>query len=597
VDTVSPRWRCGLWAAALPLVLACSDVGPDAPAAARFALAPGFQSPAAGIVEIVRIRVQLFRVADESLALDRVVDVAPGADSVTLDLRVTVTTPDEAFLMLLAFITPAGDTAFRGGPVEVRPTGESAAPVPIEVPVEYVGVGANAASVEILTTDVLLFVGQTTTVTAQALDAAGTAIPGTPIAWSSLDPTLVSVPDPASGTVVAGAQPGQTGVVATLLTGPADTTLVTVALPAAPGPIVFAGDSSAGLSTGIFTVEPDGTKLTRVQTLPTLGFERQYPIWSPDRSRIAYSWDGGVFGPLQLYLTDATGSAVQAVVTDTSAIGPGWSPNGVHLAFECLEGSNVNVCVIPDVTGALGSIPVNNYLMVTDSVPTTWANGWSEYAWDPQNPDRIAFVRDSIGTFTVSMVWTTAFDGSGPQRLAPGGLQRPGDGAPLHVQGPLDFSPDGQQIVFAAYSPQDAVPEDKLFVINRDGTGLRQLTFLPGYDDSPLFSPTGTEVLFGRDISCSYDGWIVDINNTDGSLERRITDEQVCDFDIFVLGADWSPDGSQIVLTGFDILGNTLIYIVPRTVTAATYLTDRVLVGRGVDPSGFVQDIQPSWRP
>jgi hypothetical protein len=36
---------------------------------------------------------------------------------------------------------------------------------------------------------------------------------------------------------------------------------------------------------------------------------------------------------------------------------------------------------------------------------------------------------------------------------------------------------------------------------------------------------------------------------------------------------------------------------VPRTTTAATYLANRVLVGRGVDPGGFVRDIQPSWRP
>ncbi len=592
---MSARLRSRFWVAALPLALACSDAGPDAPSTARIALAPHFQSTAAGIVEIARIRVQLFRTTDESLALDEVVDVAPGADSVALDLKVLVLSPEETFLMLLAFITPAGDTAFRGGPVEVTPTGEGAAPVPIDVPVVYVGVGANAASVEILTTGVVLSVGQTAELTAQALDAAGSPIPGTPIAWSSLAPTLVSVPDPAVGLVVAGVQPGRAEIVATLLTGPVDTAVVTVQAPAVAGAILFAGDSSA-LSTGIFTVQPDGSNFARVQDLPQLGFQRQYPSWSPDYKRIAYSWDGGVFGPLQLYLTDATGASTQAVVTDTSTFGPQWSPNGVHLAFECLEGPNVNVCVIPDVTGALGSLPVNNYLMVTDSVPTTWPNGWSGFAWDPQNPDRVAFVRDSIGAFTVSMLWTAAFDGSGPQRLAPGGLLRPGDDAPLHVFGSLDFSPDGQQIVFAAYSPQDALPEDKLFIINRDGTGLRQLTFLAGYDDSPLFSPTGTEVLFGRDISCSNDGWIVDVNNTDGSLERRITDERICDFDLFLLGADWSPDGSQIVLTGFD-QGNTLIYIVPRTVTAATYLADRVLVGRGVDLGGFVLDIQPSWRP
>jgi Tol biopolymer transport system component len=364
--------------------------------------------------------------------------------------------------------------------------------------------------------------------------------------------------------------------------------------------IVFAGDSSGGLSTGIFTVNADSTGHVHVDTLIPIGYQRQYPRWSPDRKRIAYSWDAGVLGPLQLYVTSgAAGGLPQAVVTDTSAFEPRWSPNGMHLAFQCGDGfSIVDACVIGDVTAAIGLLPVNTYAVVSGAVglPPAWQAGQSGFSWDPQNPDRLVFARDSTGINDVSMLWTAAYDGSGVQRLAPAGLSRPSDGAPLIVYGALDYSPNGQQIVFAAYSPLDAMPMEKLFVINRDGTGLRQLTFLAGYDDSPVYSPTGNEVLFGRDLDgCDYDGWIVDITNTDGSLERAITNEHVCDFDTDLLGADWSPDGSEIVLTGFSS-GNTLIYVVPRTVTAATYLTVRRLVGRGVG-AGFVQDIQPSWRP
>jgi hypothetical protein len=369
--------------------------------------------------------------------------------------------------------------------------------------------------------------------------------------------------------------------------------------------IVFAGDSSGGLSTGIFTVNSDGSNLANVQSLIPLGFQRQFPRWSPDRSRIAYSWDGGFSAlPLQLYVASADGAQSQAVVTDTSTFRSRWSPDGVHLAFECGNGfSIVDVCVIADVTGAIGSLPANTYAFVSAAVPAAWKAGQSGFSWDPQNPSRLAFARDSgAASPAVSMLWTAAHDGAGVQRLAPDGLLRPNDSAPLVVYGTLDYSPDGQQIVFAAYSPVDAIPEEKLFVINRDGTGLRQLTFLAGYDDSPLFSPDGSEVAFGRDrcfAGGSYEGWIVDINNATGSLERQITDHGVvrCDFELDLLGGDWSPDGSEIVLNGFDVQGNLLIYVVPRTVTAATYPTDRKLAGRGVDLGGFVQDIQPSWRP
>jgi Tol biopolymer transport system component len=381
-------------------------------------------------------------------------------------------------------------------------------------------------------------------------------------------------------------------------------TALTLEVPAPK--IVFAGDSSGGLSTGIFTVNADSTGHVYVDTLIPLGYQRQFPRWSPDRNRIAYSWDAGVFGPLQLFVTSkAAGGLPQAVVTDTSTFRPRWNPSGMRLAFECGNGfSIVDVCVIGDVTGPIGSLPVNTYVYVSKAagIPPAWQGGQSGFSWDPQNPDRLVFARDSTDVNDVSMLWTANYDGSGVQRLAPDGLKRPSDGADLVVYGPLDYSPNGQQIVFAAYSPVDAIPMEKLFVINRDGTGLRQLTFQTGYDDSPLFSPDGSEVAFGRDLCAStgaYDGWIVDMANTDGTLERRITDHGgvTCDFDTDLLGGDWSPDGSEIVLNGFDAMGNLLIYVAPSTVRAATYLTDRKLVGRGVDLGGFVQDIQPSWRP
>jgi Tol biopolymer transport system component len=365
--------------------------------------------------------------------------------------------------------------------------------------------------------------------------------------------------------------------------------------------IVFAGDSSGGLSTGIFTANSDGTNLARVRDLIPLGSQRQFPRWSPDRSRIAYSWDAGG-GPLQLYVTGKTGASIQAVVTDTSTFRPRWNPDGVRLAFECGDGfSIVDVCAIGNVTGAIGTLPVNTYVYVTGGVPAAWQGGQSGFSWDPQNSDRLVFARDSTDVDDISMLWTANYDGTGVQRLAADGLKRPGDGAPLVVFGSLDYSPDGQQIAFAAYSPADATPEDKIFVINRDGTNLRQLTFLPGDDDSPLFSPDGSEVAFGRDrcvASGPYEGWVADITNIDGSLERQITSHGTvaCD-NLDLLGGDWSPDGSQIVLNGFDGSGNLLIYVVPRTVTSSTYLTDRKIAGRDFDLGGFVTDIQPSWRP
>ncbi|UCG88735.1 MAG: PD40 domain-containing protein, partial [Gemmatimonadota bacterium] len=368
-----------------------------------------------------------------------------------------------------------------------------------------------------------------------------------------------------------------------------------VATAGPPPQILFASDSGGGLSVGIYTTDGTGPNATRVIGLTDLGYERQFPRWSPDRKRIAYS--SGSFGsPNALFVMTASGDTNTVVVNDTSTFYPRWSPDGRHLGFLCGDGfSQIDVCVIGDVTGPIGSIPLNNYVVVSDYVPTAWLDGPVAAAWDPLDLDRAVFARDSSDGVNppTSRFFTGSYTGTDVQPLHTSILDV-GNG-PLQVRGTMDWSADGSMLAFAA---RDPLGTEKIYVMNADGTGLRQLTFLSGLDDGPLFSPDGSEILFGRDESCSYNGWIVDINNTDGSLERQITDDNICDFDLDLLAGDWSPDGSEIVLTGFDpTTGWTQIYVVPRTVTAATYRTLRVLVGRDADAGSWLREIQPSWRP
>jgi TolB protein len=59
------------------------------------------------------------------------------------------------------------------------------------------------------------------------------------------------------------------------------------------------------------------------------------------------------------------------------------------------------------------------------------------------------------------------------------------------------WSPDGKRLCFA--SSRDGNGNSSLYIVNRDGTGLRRLTNHPSINMSPTWSPSGTQIAFTSD--------------------------------------------------------------------------------------------------
>ena len=120
------------------------------------------------------------------------------------------------------------------------------------------------------------------------------------------------------------------------------------------------------------------------------------------------------------------------------------------------------------------------------------------------------------------------------------------------------YSPDGKMIAFAsnrhAYSKPMTEQQKKafeldpaymmdIFIMNSDGSNIRQLTEVPGYDGGPFFSPDGKRICWRR---FSENGAMAEIMtmNIDGSDQRKLTNIGAMSWAPF-----YHPSGKYLIFT------------------------------------------------
>ncbi len=161
------------------------------------------------------------------------------------------------------------------------------------------------------------------------------------------------------------------------------------------------------------------------------------------------------------------------------------------------------------------------------------------------------------------------------------------------------WSPDGQQIAFvssevnAPCSPSPPCYQEgctpivteyrtHLYVMNRDGTGKRKLTFQEGRTEAVAWSPTGEQILFTQHGAL----WVV---KPDGSDLLKVADALIDHRGrSFATRPVWSPDGRQIafVASGIGPENHPDIFIINADGSGLFNLTNH-----------SSEDYQPAWSP
>jgi TolB protein len=162
-----------------------------------------------------------------------------------------------------------------------------------------------------------------------------------------------------------------------------------------------------------------------------------------------------------------------------------------------------------------------------------------------------------------------------------------------------DISPDGTRIAFEREGPRS----DEIWVVNADGTGLRQLTrskvgCLPlrgRCDGQPAWSPDGSQIAFSSGTGRVVDGlakrYSIYVMDADGTDVRRITQRRLP-----AQGEDsdpmWSPDGTQLVFQRLNVRD-----ALPRDGIALWTIDLGTLTEHRVTPWRVRAGDTPDWSP
>jgi Tol biopolymer transport system component len=270
------------------------------------------------------------------------------------------------------------------------------------------------------------------------------------------------------------------------------------------------------------------------------------PAWSPNKESIAFISDRN--GAAALWLMDSSGESKRQVSSvGDEVLAFRWSPDSVRIAVEFSDQSSGNhrISILDTetdesspLTSASEDARVGDWSPDSEWVVYSVLDG-SDAAIRRKNPNGVDEITLFSGSWTSEGIspnprwsrngqWIAFVQESGDLVV----MDKDGENLSLAVGGvdkfvPHDWSPDSKRLVFVIGELEDS----EIYVVGRDGKGVKQLTSNRVGERAPLWSSDGASILFQSEGAGSFDIYSM---GKDGEKQVGVTSTAVD-----VGGANW----------------------------------------------------------
>jgi len=282
--------------------------------------------------------------------------------------------------------------------------------------------------------------------------------------------------------------------------------------------IAFVSNGASG--DDIWTVDPDGRRLTDLTQAQKAKGNDSDPEWSPDGTRIAFVSDRD--GNADVWVMNADGSGARNLThTPGDDLNPRWSPDGMRIAFTTFRDGDAEIYLMT----ADGAGQTNLTKAAGDDLQPAWSPDGTRIAFvsergkhpralyvlsldAPKTPAKLAAPPCDLASpawsadgTTIAVVGCVGADGQGnadPLQhavyvvLAGGGALAAVSDLKMDSGGPA-FAPDGKMLAFWSYqTPQQA----NIILFTLGANTRRVIQAPPGAGREPAWSADGVSIAF-----------------------------------------------------------------------------------------------------